>query len=403
MLTVVICGVVLVLGVPVLVFALQMLMALRPPPRADLSPFEGRVAKRPPIAVVIPAHNESRGIGPTIDSIRPQLQEQDVLLVVADNCSDDTAEQAQRHGAQVTERCNLVQRGKGFALDHGWHTLGGAASKYQMFLFVDADCIVHPGSVNALVVQAMRSNRPVQAMYLIFNAMLSPSARQKLSEFAYVVNSHARPLGMHRMGLPCNLVGSGMLFQRDVLASVSLASGHLVEDMQLGLTLARRGLPPVFCPEAYVTSTFPDDSQSQETQRTRWEHGRLSIMTQLLPKLLFAAVVKRDLNLLSMALDTCVPPLTLLLMLQVIASVAAGGWYLFSGTVAPLMIATSLLATLLAALSLAWYQYGRQSISAVDLGKAATYVLWKIPLYIKFAIARQTEWVKTERKPDDKH
>ena len=68
---------------------------------------------RPRVAVLVPAHNESSHVLPTIACLLPQMQAGDQLLVVADNCNDDTAELARRAGAEVIERQHLTERGKG--------------------------------------------------------------------------------------------------------------------------------------------------------------------------------------------------------------------------------------------------------------------------------------------------
>jgi glycosyltransferase involved in cell wall biosynthesis len=58
-------------------------------------------------------------IAGSLRSILPQLAEADRLLVVADNCSDDTAAIATAEGAETIERSDLAHRGKGYALDFG--------------------------------------------------------------------------------------------------------------------------------------------------------------------------------------------------------------------------------------------------------------------------------------------
>src|SRR5262252_6431115 len=74
---------------------------------------------RPALAVLIPAHDEAGGIAATIRAVIAQLRPCDRLLVVADNCSDDTASVAMSLGAEVIERRDPSLRGKGYALDHG--------------------------------------------------------------------------------------------------------------------------------------------------------------------------------------------------------------------------------------------------------------------------------------------
>lgn len=68
------------------------------------------------LVVIVPAHNESTHLTPTLHSISSQLGPKDRLLVVADNCTDDTADVARAFGAETIERFNVAQRGKGFAL-----------------------------------------------------------------------------------------------------------------------------------------------------------------------------------------------------------------------------------------------------------------------------------------------
>ncbi|MFX5714032.1 glycosyltransferase, partial [Acinetobacter baumannii] len=84
------------LAIPVTVLLVQVLAARFARPRSTvLSPL------RPRIAVLVPAHNEAGGIAEVIAGIRAQLAQGDRVLVVADNCSDDTAAIARAAGAEV--------------------------------------------------------------------------------------------------------------------------------------------------------------------------------------------------------------------------------------------------------------------------------------------------------------
>jgi cellulose synthase/poly-beta-1,6-N-acetylglucosamine synthase-like glycosyltransferase len=100
-------------------------------------------------AVLIPAHNEETGIGPTLSSILPQLGAGDRVLVVADNCTDATAAVARASGAEVVERTDATRRGKGYALDFGVRTLEKAPP--AVVVIVDADCTLESGSLDRLV------------------------------------------------------------------------------------------------------------------------------------------------------------------------------------------------------------------------------------------------------------
>src|SRR5262245_5653981 len=154
---------------------------------------------RPSVAVLVPAHNESRGILTTIEGIKAQLLPGDRLVVVADNCSDDTAAVAATAGAQVVERHDPVRLGKGYALDFGLRLL--SADPPQVVIMIDADCRLGPGAIDYLAVACETSGRPVQALDLMV-APQSSSMNYKVAEFAWRVKNWVRPLGLSALGLP---------------------------------------------------------------------------------------------------------------------------------------------------------------------------------------------------------
>lgn len=122
-------------------------------------------ARRPRVAILIPAHNEESGIEATLATILPQLGKGDRALVVADNCQDKTASLARAAGAEVIERSHASLRGKGYALDFGVRHL--AADPPEVVIIVDADCRVDAGAVDALAQATVRYQRPAQALYLM--------------------------------------------------------------------------------------------------------------------------------------------------------------------------------------------------------------------------------------------
>lgn len=379
----------LVLLVPAGVLFTEVLLAVlarrAAPPGSD---------HRPRVAILMPAHNESAVIAGTLKSIGPQLTHGDRLLVVADNCSDDTAALAAAAGAEVVSRRNAEQRGKGYALDFGIRHL--AADPPDVVIIVDADCQVQPGCIERLTRLSARIGRPVQALYLM-HAPAGTGAKMRVAEFAWLVKNQVRPLGLYHARCPCQMMGTGMAFPWSCLQSADLASGHIVEDLKLGLDLARADHPPLFCPEAIVTSRFPISSEGIETQRTRWEHGHLSVILNEAPRLLLHSLVRVRMDLLALALDLCVPPLTLLVLLVMAAWLGGMLLYVFSGTLWPLACATGVAALLAAAVALSWACYGRRVISLGALLSAAGYALWKIPIYVRFLLARQVDWVRSKR------
>src|SRR5215207_9640878 len=116
-------------------------------------------------AVLIPAHNEGAGILPTIRDIQAQLGPQDSILVVADNCTDDTAAIVRAAGVEVTVRADPARRGKGYALEFGVRHLG--LNPPDVVVIMDADCGLGQDALRRLSANAMASGRPVQSLYLM--------------------------------------------------------------------------------------------------------------------------------------------------------------------------------------------------------------------------------------------
>jgi len=354
-------------------------------------PQEG---ERRPAAVLMPAHNESTVIAMAIRSVLPQLAVNDRLVVIADNCSDNTAAIAVQEGAEVVVRTDVARRGKGYALDAGVRYL--ESKPPEVILIVDADCHVSPGAVDHLLRLCCKTCRPVQAIYLM-QAGSAARLNMRIAEFAWLVKNKVRPEGLNRLGLPCQLTGTGMAFPWGCLSKAMLATGHIVEDLKLGLELARAGSAPVLCPQALVTSHFPTSADGIKSQRTRWEHGHLSVILSDAPRLFLDGLRRRSADLLALGLDLCVPPTALLALL--VAAIWTSCAVLFHLTAAAWPLALASLAALLMAASvlICWRAYGRPIITLGALLLGVVYALWKIPLYLRFLVARQVHWVRSKR------
>ncbi|MEP7100972.1 MAG: glycosyltransferase family 2 protein, partial [Burkholderiales bacterium] len=214
---------------------------------------------------------------------------------------------------------------------------------------------------------------------------------------AWAVKNQARPLGYRRLGLPCQLMGTGMAFPWALLRDAPLASGHIVEDMQLGLDLATAGAAPMFCPDALVTSVFPSDAGGIAEQRSRWEQGHVAVIAKEGPRALWRAITQRRADLAAMVLDLCVPPLTMLVMLLVLQTVVDAIVVAFGGAPAALWVAVLALALVSLAVVLAWGRFARHIVSLGELLGAPLYVLGKLPLYARFFRRGKREWVRTKR------
>jgi cellulose synthase/poly-beta-1,6-N-acetylglucosamine synthase-like glycosyltransferase len=380
--------------IPAFTLLLQVVLAARPVDRSDRKDMG---PERPHIAVLVPAHDEATVLAETLRALRAQLRAGDRLVVIADNCADDTANIAASEGAEVAVRDDPSRRGKGYALDYGVRFLENDPP--EVVLIIDADCLVQGHAVDRLARRCKATGHPVQAAYLMTTP---PDAGlgMRIAALAWLLRNYVRPLGFARIGLPCQLMGSGMAFHWADIRSAELASGHIVEDMVLGLQFAQRGIAPLFAPEARVTSIFPEDPVGLATQRARWEHGHLGVILKDAPRHLLNGIRERNIALLALVADLCIPPLALLGMLVTADVLLATALHSHSGTTLPLVLALAGFAMLAAAGTIFWATHGKTLVPFSALVHVPWYAVRKVPLYLKFIAERQIEWVRSKRKDE---
>jgi GT2 family glycosyltransferase len=348
-------------------------------------------------AVVVPAHDEEDGIAATVASLRALDYPEPLrrLVVVADNCTDETAARAAAAGAAVLVRVDPDRRGKGHALAHAFAALE-AEGWADAVVVVDADTSVSPGLLRAFARRFEAGAQAVQARYGVRNP--DASWRTRLLVLALCLFHDLRSLGRTRLGLSAGLRGNGMGLSRRALRQVPYAAFSIVEDVEHGIALGEAGLRVGYVAEASVRGDMAARGDGSRTQRRRWEQGRAALAWARGPRLVWAGLCRRDPVLLDLGLDLLVPPLTTL-VLAVLAGSAAALVRLSLG--GPLWAALPWLAAalLLAAYVLrGWALSGVGARGLVDLLVfAPAYVVWKLALSLRRA-PRRGEWIRTARE-----
>jgi cellulose synthase/poly-beta-1,6-N-acetylglucosamine synthase-like glycosyltransferase len=377
--------------VPALVLCVEVAAAALPPRRQAHVPS----GPRPRVDVLVPAHDEAACIGATVAALLRQLAPGDRVIVIADNCRDETAALALRAGACVIERRHAERFGKGYALAAGVEfTLADPPS---VVLVVDADTRPGEGLVATLATLAHATGRPVQAAYTLEpprDAWLGA----RLSAFAFRLRNQVRPRGLARLGLPCGLTGSGMAIPWQRLHAVTLAHGRTAEDLALGVELALAGAPPLFCDDVGVMGRLPERSADAFAQRRRWEHGHLAVAFASTASLLQAASAQRSPELAALALDLCVPPLSLWGLLWLAASVPAVALAVLGGAAAPLALLALAGALNGGAVAFAWHRFARDLLPPAAWREAPGYWLAKLPSHLDFLRRREDRWRASERR-----
>ena len=381
-------------AIPWLFLAVQLVAFLSSRKAAGAVPPAGEGAAETAFTVLIPAHDEEEVIGPVIADLMQSAPGNARVLVVADNCGDDTAAIAAASGAEVIVREDKTRIGKSYALEHGIRHL--AQDPPDVVIAVDADCTVGPTVLTDLAEACVRLNRPVQARYLL-GAPEAPNPGFRVAEFAIRLKNWFRPAGLHALGLPCQLMGTGMAFPWRSLMDAEIASGSIVEDMTLGLDLADKGHAPVFLESAHVISTFPQSDAAAISQRTRWEHGHIWTILSLAPRYLFSALRRGNFALLAMVLDLLIPPLALFSVLTAILGTAAYLSWAGGGPVVALALLCIPVAVCVLLLSLVWFLFARDILPWSKVWLVPVYIIRKLPMYLLALLRPERNWVKTNR------
>lgn len=381
------------LFLPVAVLFSEILCALGARKDASCSNIQRPNAVR--IAVIIPAHDEEEGISATVISVARQTSQNDRVLVIADNCTDTTAERARAAGAEAIARFDLQRRGKGYALDFGIRHL--VSDPPDIVVIVDADCRLGPRTIDALAARVHATGRAVQAS----NVMVLPStadAKRRVSSFAWIVKNHVRPTGLAVLGLPCQLMGTGMAFPWEAIRRIDLATGNIVEDVKLGLDLAAAGCAPTYCPNARVESDSPLTERGYAVQRQRWEVGSLRTIIKIAPMMLLRGLQNLNFPLIAMAVDLCVPPLMMLLSSLLLGLIVSSLLMFAGGSILPVTIFGGSLVIFMLTLVLAWFRFGRDVLPFRDLLALPGVFVRKFGFYLSMWRGRGRGWARTDRK-----
>lgn len=279
--------------------------------------------------VFVPAHNESAGIQPTLHSIlRANYPLQQIrIIVIADNCIDDTADCARIPNIEVWIRNDPRNRGKGHALRWAFEKVD---FPFDLAAIVDADTEVDPAFFSAMdsaYSESMRIDRPdvvLQGRYLFAKCAHDSSWFERFA----IASKSAENSFIHRprtaLGLANLIQGNGFCLSHSALARIPFTATSIVEDAEYSVTLALNCIQVVHIDEAQVISRMTRSIKDAATQRLRWASGAFALFLQAVPQLLLGAFRQRRWQLVEMALMLVVTS-RVILVYAVVASLALLG------------------------------------------------------------------------------
>ncbi|MEO8313446.1 MAG: glycosyltransferase family 2 protein [Pseudomonadota bacterium] len=353
-------------------------------------------ARRPVFGVVVPAHNEEQGIASTIGQLLASAYPPAALrvLVIADNCTDQTASMARDAGAHVVVRNDSDNRGKGQALDWLLHEHAALFDGVDLIAFIDADMQTDGQFFNSMAAAFADDEIIVaQGRYLVANACRSILSAIGYMSFCYV--NHMRPAGRCFWGGTADLKGSGMVFRSPFLLARGWKAHSIAEDIQLGKELMLEGIKVAYVPDARVESEIPATLSQVNVQQSRWEGGKREIYAALLPRILRTVLRNPSPLLLDGLFEMMVPPLSIVIFLNIVGASAA--WLVDS--VALWVFITSL--AIFAAAVLSGLLQNRAPAGVyLRLLAAPAFVMWKAVLLVRVLFSSTPKaWQRTPRDP----
>jgi len=268
-------------------------------------PFPEAAPRR--YAILICARNESSVIGHLLDSIRDQDYPKDCLdvYVIADNCTDDTADISREKGAFVVERSDTSKIGKGYALEYLVDNIskGGTVWDYEGYFIIDSDNLLEKNFVSEMNKAVAAGNKVVtcyrNSKNYSDNWLASGYALWFLRDSKYLNNSR------QILGFSSQCSGTGFVIHRDIFIKYGgWKYFTLTEDIEFTFAMVANNEHIAYCPTAVLYDEQPVDFGVSWKQRTRWVKGYFQAYNKYGIALLKGWFGRRDFSCYDMLANT---------------------------------------------------------------------------------------------------
>lgn len=345
--------------------------------------------------VLVPAHNETEVIERTVRSLLAVQWPTDQfrVIVIADNCEDNTAELARRAGARVLERVDTQLRGKGYALAFGIDQ-SGADGFGDAVVVVDADTEVSPNLLEAYAQRIERGALAMQANYGVLNP--DDSWRTRMITIAYGAFHAVRSRARERLGVSCGLRGNGMCLTRRLLAEHPFRVFSMTEDLEYGILLGLNGVRVAYVDEAAADAELLSSEQGSRSQRQRWEGGRFAVIRAYAGRLIRQGLARRDKIAFELGLDLLLLPLGYVgLQIGVLFLLSALATFWVPAMAFWLLLSLALMSIVAVHVFRGWQLCPLGPRALLDLARAPFFIMWKLLVVVRNKSNKA--WVKTTR------
>lgn len=252
-------------------------------------------------ALIISAHNEEVVIGNMVESLKQLDYPDDAydIFVIADNCDDNTAKAAEDAGALVYVRNVPELRGKGHAFEWMFDKLYKMDEQYDYISVFDADNLVDKNYLKAMNERANQGFKVVQG----FLDSKNPYDSWITAAYSFCFWSVNRifQLSRYKLGLCCELSGTGFIIALDTLKKLGWGATCLTEDMEFTMKLSLNDTRVAFAYDAVVYDEKPLTLKQSWRQRVRWMQGHCDVASRYFFKLIKKGIKERKLSCIDCA------------------------------------------------------------------------------------------------------
>ena len=220
--------------------------------------------------IALPANNEESVIGNLIKSL--QMQDYNKALydiyVIADNCTDGTANVARENGAIVYERFDEDKKTKGYALNWFLDKMKDKKDDYDALLVFDADKVVDKNFLNVMNKKLCQGEVLVQG----YRDIKNPTDTWVSGGYAifYWTMNRLYHLARYNMGLSPLINGTAFMVKWDILIDEGWNTKTLTEDIEFALINISKGVKLGWAKDAIVYDEQPLTFKQSWKQRERW-------------------------------------------------------------------------------------------------------------------------------------
>lgn len=238
---------------------------------------------------IIPAHNEEAVIGNLVESLKRQNYNKELydIYVIADNCTDNTAQIAKEAGAIVYERYHASKKTKGYALDWFLQQKIEEDAPYDAFFVFDADNIVDKDFIKNMNKKLCQGEDVVQG----YRDIKNPTDSWITAGYAifYWTMHRFYHLARYNLGLSPLLNGTGFMVKFDVVKPQGWDTVTLTEDIEFSLKRIIKGKRLGWATDAIVYDEQPVGFKQSWSQRSRWTVGHIQCIKEYTKQLAVAA------------------------------------------------------------------------------------------------------------------